>query len=77
MIKLTILGPGCPRCNKLAELTEDTAQMLKLDYELKKITDITKIAEFGIMTTPVLMVNGEIKVAGKVPSQEELKNILS
>ena len=77
MIKLTILGPGCPRCNKLAELTEDTAQMLKLDYELKKITDITKIAEFGIMTTPVLMVNGEIKIAGKVPSQEELKKILS
>jgi small redox-active disulfide protein 2 len=76
MKKLTVLGPGCARCKKLTELTENAAKSLGIDYELEKITDITKIAEHGVMSTPVLIVDGEIKVAGNVPSEEQLKKIL-
>ena len=76
MKKLTVLGPGCARCKKLAELTENAAKALGIDYELEKITDITKIAEHGVMSTPVLIVDGEIKVAGNIPSEEQLKKIL-
>ena len=77
MKKLQVLGPGCPRCNRLAELTEEAARSVGLDYKLEKITDIQRLAEYGIMMTPVLMVDGEVKIAGKVPSLKELTKILS
>ena len=77
MKKITVLGPGCPRCNKMAQLTEDTAKALGIEYEFEKITDITQIAQYGVMATPVLMIDGQIKIAGKVPTYEELKKILS
>ena len=71
MKKLQILGPGCPRCKKLAELTEEAARSIGLNYELEKVTDI------GILMTPTLLVDGEVKIAGKVPSLKELIKILS
>ncbi|HLC15182.1 MAG TPA: thioredoxin family protein [Thermodesulfovibrionia bacterium] len=77
MKKLQIFGPGCPRCKKLAELTEEAAKSVGTDYELEKITDVQKLTEIGIMLTPTLMVDGEVKVAGKVPSLKELIKILS
>jgi len=77
MKKLQVLGPGCSRCKKLAELTEEAAKSVGIDYEIEKITDIQKLAEIGILMTPTLMVDGEVKVAGKVPSLKELIKILS
>jgi small redox-active disulfide protein 2 len=74
---LQILGPGCPKCRKLAETTEEAARSLGLEYRMEKITDIRAIIGFGVMTTPALAVDGVVKVSGKVPSTEEIRKILS
>lgn len=74
---LQILGPGCPKCTKLAETTEEAARSLGLEYRMEKITDIRAIIGFGVMTTPALAVDGVVKVSGKVPSAEEIRKILS
>ena len=77
MKTLQILGTGCPKCRKLAEATEDAAKNLGIDYKLEKVTDITAIMSYGVMMTPALAVDGKVKVSGKIPSAEELRNILS
>ena len=74
---LQILGTGCPKCKKLAENTEAAAKALGLDYQLEKITEITKIMAFGVMITPALAVDGQVKVAGKVPSVDAIKTLLA
>ena len=76
MKKLQILGTGCPKCKKLAELTEEAAKSLGIDYEIEKVTDIQEIMKFGVMMTPGLAVDGEVKLAGKVPSINEIKKII-
>jgi len=77
MKKLQILGTGCAKCKKLAENTEAAAQELALDYELEKVTDINEIMKFGVMMTPALAVDGEVKLVGKVPSAEEIKSLIA
>ena len=77
MVKLQILGTGCPRCRKLAEATEQAAKDLGIDYTLEKVTDITAIMSFGVMTTPALAVDGKVKASGKIPSSDELRKILA
>ena len=74
---LQILGTGCPKCRKLAENAEAAAKALGVDYHLEKVTDISKIMAFGVMMTPALAVDGQVKVVGKVPSVEELKALLA
>ena len=76
MKTIQILGTGCARCNRLAEVTEQAANELGLDYRLEKITDVVRFAEFGVMITPAMAVDGQVKVAGKVPSKEQLKKLL-
>ena len=76
MMKLLILGTGCAKCNTLAQFTEQAANELGLEYELNKVTDLKQIMAFGVMMTPALAVNGNVKVTGKVPSVSELKTIL-
>jgi small redox-active disulfide protein 2 len=75
-MKIQVLGTGCPKCRKLAENTEEAAKALGLDCEVEKVTDISEIMKFGIMTTPGLAVDGNVKVAGRVPSVEEIKKLL-
>jgi small redox-active disulfide protein 2 len=75
--KLVVLGPGCPRCDQLLRVTGQAAEELGIEYHLEKLTDITKFADFGVMMTPSLVVDGEIKVQGKVPSVDEIKAILA
>ena len=77
MTKLQILGTGCPKCAELAENVERAARDLALDYEVEKVTDIADIMAFGVMMTPALAVDGEVKLAGKVPSAEDLKELLA
>ena len=77
MKTLQILGTGCPKCRKLAENAEAAAQALGLEYELVKITDINDIMKFGVMMTPALAVDGEVKVVGKVPDPDGIKALLS
>ncbi len=76
MKKLQILGTGCPKCQKLAETAEAGARELGLEYEVEKVKEIDKIMAFGVMMTPALAVDGEVKVSGKVPSVEEIKKML-
>lgn len=76
MLKLQILGTGCPKCKKLAENTEAAAKELGVEFELEKVTDLNAIMAFGVMITPALAVNGEVKVAGKVPGPDEIKAML-
>ena len=77
MVKIQILGTGCPKCKKLTENAEKAARELDGDYEIIKVTDINEIMKFGIMMTPGLAVNDEVKSVGKVLSPEEIKKILS
>jgi len=77
MKKLQILGTGCPKCKKLSELTEEAARELGIEYELEKVTAVKDIMSFGVMVTPALAVDGEVKVAGRVPSIDELKRMIS
>lgn len=75
-MKIQILGTGCPKCIKLTETAETAAKDLGIDYELEKVTDINDIMAFGVMLTPAMVVDGEVKVMGKIPSVDELKDIL-
>ncbi len=77
MKKLQILGPGCRKCQRLAANTEAAAEALGLTYELVKVTDIKQITAFGAVLTPVLVVDGVVKVTGEVPDVEALKKLLS
>ena len=77
MKKLQILGSGCPKCKMLAELTETAANDLGIEYEIEKVTDIIEIMKFGVMMTPALAVDGQVKVVGKVPSPDEIKKMLA
>jgi small redox-active disulfide protein 2 len=77
MKKLQILGTGCPKCRLLADATEAAAQELGIEYELEKVTDLNRIMGFGVMLTPALVVDGVVKVSGKVPDIEEIKKMLA
>ncbi len=77
MKKIQILGTGCPKCKALALNAETAAKELGLEYTLDKVTDIKEIMKFGVMTTPALVVDGQVKVAGKVPSSEQIKPMIS
>ncbi|MBN1867540.1 TM0996/MTH895 family glutaredoxin-like protein [Candidatus Sumerlaeota bacterium] len=77
MKNIEILGAGCPKCKKLAENAEAAAKELGIEYELVKVTDIQEILKFGVMMTPALAVDGDVKSAGKVLSTEEIKKALA
>lgn len=75
-MKIEILGIGCPKCSQLAANAEAAARELGMDFELKKVTNLSEIASYGVMVTPALALNGEVKLAGKVPSQAHIKGLL-
>ncbi|OIP35921.1 MAG: thioredoxin family protein [Deltaproteobacteria bacterium CG2_30_66_27] len=77
MKTLQILGPGCARCKTLAANTEAAAKRLGIPYRMEKVTEITKIMSFGVMSTPALAVDGAVKFAGKIPTTEEIQRILA
>ena len=76
MKKIQVLGPGCPNCRKLAEITEEAARELGIEFELEKVTDIVQITQAGVMATPALVVDGTVVSSGRVPKQEEIKEML-
>ncbi len=77
MKRLQILGTGCVKCRMLTEHTEQAAQALGIQYTLEKVTEIEQIAAFGVIATPALVVDGRIKVAGRVPSAASIKSLLA
>ena len=76
MRKIQILGTGCPKCKKLAENAETAVEGLEPGFEVEKVTNINEIMKFGVMMTPALAVDGEVKVVGKVPSPDEIRKML-
>ena len=76
MKKIQILGTGCPKCKKLAENAEAAVKDLGIEYDIEKVTNINEIMSFGVMMTPALAVDGEVKVVGKVLSPDEIKAML-
>jgi small redox-active disulfide protein 2 len=77
MKKIQILGTGCPKCKKLAENAEIAAKEIGIEYEIEKITKIGDIMKFGVMITPALVVDGQVKCVGKVASPDDIKAMLS
>ncbi len=76
MKKIQILGTGCPKCKKLTENAESAAKELGVAYEIEKVTEINEIMKFGVMMTPALAVDGQVKSVGKVISPDEIKKML-
>ena len=75
-MKIEVLGTGCAKCNALEAAVKQAADRLGLDYELEHVKDIAKFVTYGVMVPPALVVDGEVKVTGKVPSEAELEKIL-
>lgn len=75
-MKIEILGMGCQKCNTLNNVAKQAAKELGIDAEFVKVEDIKEIMKYGVMTTPALMVDGILKVSGKIPSVEEIKVLL-
>ncbi len=76
MKKIQILGTGCPKCKKLAENVKTAADALGIEYEIEKITDINEIMKFGVIMTPALAVDGQVKIRGKVPTAVDIKKVI-
>lgn len=76
-MKIEILGTGCAKCEKLASSAEAAAKGLGIEYELVKVKELSEITKRGVMFTPAMAVNGEVKVSGKVPDEAEITSLLA
>ena len=76
-MEIKVLGPGCAKCQTLEKNTKDAVAELGLDAQVGKVTDINEITNYGVFMTPGLVVDGEVKIVGKVVSKDEIKKILS
>jgi small redox-active disulfide protein 2 len=75
-MKIQVLGSGCPTCKKLHELTQEAVKQLNLDEKVEYITDASKIVEMGVMSSPVLAIDGKPAIVGFLPDIEKIKNLL-
>lgn len=75
-MKILILGPGCPRCHETEKVVIDAATEAGVAAAIEKVTDVMKIAEFGVFGTPAVVVDGKVKSVGKIPSKNEVKSWL-
>jgi small redox-active disulfide protein 2 len=76
MKRVQVLGPGCAKCAKLKENADQAVQELGVEATVEKVEDINEITAFGVMMTPALAIDGEVKVVGKVPSPDEIRQLL-
>ncbi len=70
--KIEVLGTGCAKCNKLEENAKKAVELSGADATVSKVTDISQITEYGVMITPALVIDGKVKVAGKIPAAEAI-----
>ncbi|USD37151.1 thioredoxin family protein [Ferrimonas sp. SCSIO 43195] len=75
-MKVEVLGSGCKKCNTLAELIAERAQALAIGIELVKVSDMAVILEYGVMSTPAIVIDGEVKVSGGSPTAAEIDALL-
>ena len=76
-MKIEVLGTGCAKCNALEAAVKLVADRLSLDYELEHVKEIARFASYGVMMTPALVIDGQVKASGKVPSEAELTTMLT
>lgn len=76
MKEVKVLGPGCTKCQEMMKRTEQAVSELGLDCTPVKVVDIQEIMKYGVMITPALVVDGEVKVMGKVPSLDDIKKMI-
>ncbi len=77
MKKIQVLGTGCPKCKKLFEAAQQAVTDGGIEAEVSKVDDINEILKFGVMMTPALAVDGEVKIVGRVPRPEEIQSIIA
>ena len=75
-MEIKVLGPGCPKCIQTEKVVKEAVAEAGSDAKIEKITDVMKIASFGVMGTPAIVVDGEVKSVGKLPSKEDVKSWL-
>lgn len=75
-MEIKVLGPGCPKCQQAEKAVKDAVAETGVDARVEKVTDILKIGEYGVFGTPAVVIDGEVKSVGKVPSKEEVKKWL-
>jgi small redox-active disulfide protein 2 len=75
-MKIEILGTGCAKCQQLEEMVRSLVAESGIEADISKVQDISKILSYGVLTTPGLVINGEVKAAGKIPSAEQIKGWL-
>ena len=71
-MEIKVLGPGCAKCQKTEEVVKEAVAESGAQADVEKVTDIMKIAGYGVMTTPAVVVDGEVKSVGKIPSKEDI-----
>lgn len=76
-MEIKILGTGCAKCKKLEKLTREVVEQNGLDATVVKVEDIVEIMKYGVMSTPALVVNGKVEIKGRVPSADEIKQVLT
>lgn len=76
MMNIKILGTGCPKCKKLEANTQQAVKELGLEAVIEKVQKIEEIMEYGVMSTPALVVDGQVKMMGRVPTPDEIKKYL-
>lgn len=76
-MEIKVLGSGCAKCNQLEEATKQAVARAGIDAQIEKVTDVVQIMGYGVMTTPALVVDGQVRVAGRVPSVEDIAALLT
>ncbi|MBM3147014.1 MAG: TM0996/MTH895 family glutaredoxin-like protein [Actinobacteria bacterium] len=76
-MKIQVLGTGCAKCRKLENHVRKAVEDLGVDADVEKVQDIDAIASFGVMMTPALAIDGQVKIVGKVPSVDDVKTLIA
>lgn len=72
-MEIKVLGPGCPKCQQTEKIVKEAVSECNVDANVEKVTDIVKIGEYGVFGTPAVVVDGEVKSVGKIPTKVEVK----
>ncbi|PKP47851.1 MAG: thioredoxin family protein [Bacteroidetes bacterium HGW-Bacteroidetes-11] len=75
-MEIKILGTGCPKCKTVEKLTREVVEQNGISATINKVEDIMDIMKYGVMATPAIVVNEKVEIKGRVPSAEEIKNVL-
>ena len=76
-MEIKVLGPGCPKCEQTEKLVKEVVSEIGIEAVVEKVTDAMKIAGYGIFGTPAVVIDGEVKSVGKIPTKEDIKSWLT